>query len=64
MTTKPTHFVYTVKEGKDGSDKGFWTKIGAGFLHKDGKGLNIILDALPVDGQLTIRKPESKEALS
>ena len=54
MATKPSHYVYTVREGKE-NDRGFWTKVGAVFSHNDGKGFNIILDAVPLDGKLTVR---------
>ncbi len=57
---KPSHNVYTVRNGKEGS-KDYWTKIGVAFAHNDEKGFSVILEALPVDGQLTIRKPESKD---
>ena len=57
---KPSHYVYTVREGREnGSD--FWTKVGAAFAHNDGKGFSLILEAYPVDGRLTIRKAEPKE---
>lgn len=63
MTTtannKPAYLVYAVREGKD-SDQSYWTKIGAAFAHNDGKGFSIVLEALPVDGKLTIRKPAPK----
>ena len=56
---KPSHYVYTVREGKErGSD--FWTKIGVAFAHNDGKGFGVILDAVPLDGKLTIRIPDTK----
>ena len=46
----PTHVAYHVREGKS-NDKGFWTRIGAAWAHKDGKGFNIQLDGLvPLDG--------------
>jgi len=54
MATKPTHYVYTVKEGKQ-TDSSFWTKIGVVFTHNDGQGFNVMLDAVPLDGKLTIR---------
>ena len=54
MATKPTHYVYTVKEGKE-RDSSFWTKIGVVFTHNDGQGFNVMLDAVPLDGKLTIR---------
>lgn len=57
---KPSHNVYTVREGGEkGSD--FWTKIGVAFSHNDGKGFSVILEALPVDGKLTIRQHEPKD---
>jgi hypothetical protein len=54
MATKPTHYVYTVKEGKE-KDSSFWTKIGVVFSHNDGQGFNVMLDAVPLNGKLTIR---------
>ena len=48
----PTHIAYTVREGKD---KGFWTRIGAAWVHKDGKGFNIQLDVVPLDGRIQLR---------
>ena len=57
---KPSHYVYTVREGREsGSD--FWTKVGAAFAHNDGKGFSLILEAFPVDGRLTVRKAEPKD---
>lgn len=50
--TPPTHGIYiTPQEGK----KGRWQKIGAGWLHKDGKGLSLIFDAVPVNGRAALR---------
>ncbi len=40
--------------------KANWTRVGAAWSHKDGKGFNVTLDALPVSGKLTIRKYEPK----
>ena len=43
---RPTHGVYQVQgEG----EKAFWNKIGAAWLHKDGKGANPMLDAIPLN---------------
>lgn len=56
---KPSHLVYTVKEGKqDGAD--FWTKIGVAFAHNDGKGFSVMLEAMPFDGKITIRPNEPR----
>ena len=54
----PTHRVYTVRgEGEDA----FWTRIGSAWPHKDGKGFNLQLDALPVDGRLVLREPSAED---
>ena len=55
----PTHIAYHVRDGKD---KGFFTRIGAAWPHKDGKGFNIKLDGLvPLDGQITLRVAGDKK---
>ena len=44
-TKKPSHHVYTVREGgQDNTD--YWTRIGVAFPHKDGKGFSLLLDAM------------------
>ena len=56
----PSHIAYQVKE-RDEKDT-IWTRIGAMWPHKDGKGFNLQLDAVPLDGRVTFRVPtESKE---
>ena len=49
----PSHIAYQVRdrEGK----KGFWTRIGSVWSHNDGKGFNIQLEWVPVDGRITLR---------
>lgn len=49
----PTHEAFQVKD-REGS-KGFWTKIGAAWAHKDQKGFTIHLDAVPLDGRISLR---------
>lgn len=41
---------------REGNGKSYFTKIGAAFPNKDGKGYSILLDAIPapVDGQFKI----------
>lgn len=56
-TYRPTHAVYVV-EGE--GDKAFWIKIGAAWPHDDGEGFRITLTALPVNGQITLRKVKAK----
>ena len=58
---KPTHTAYAVRNfEKDGKPDSSWLKIGAGFEHKDGKGFDIVLDAVPVSGRVTLRVSEPK----
>lgn len=50
---QPTHALFHVTGGKD--DKAHWTRIGAAWPHKDGKGFSLSLDLLPRDGRITLR---------
>lgn len=58
---RPSHTVYHVTD--QGDDKKAWTPVGAAWPHKDGKGFNIRLDAIPVrfDGNLTVRERNTEE---
>jgi hypothetical protein len=51
---QPTHRAYSVikREGQDD----FWLNLGLVFPHKDGKGLNIMLQAFPLDGKIVCRE--------
>lgn len=56
----PSHTAYHVRDREGG--KGFWTRIGTAWPHRDGKGFNIQIDAIPLDGRVTLRVPsEAKE---
>ena len=55
----PTHIAYHVRDGK--GDKGFFTRIGAAWPHKDNKGFNIQLDVIPLDGKLVLRLATEKK---
>jgi hypothetical protein len=58
MAEKPDFKAYTVKDiGKDGEKKGRWLEIGAAWEHKNGEGYDIVLEALPVNGRIVLRKP-------
>ena len=54
----PTHIAYQVREG---SQKSYWTRIGAAWAHADGKGFNIQLEAVPLDGKISLRVPSEAE---
>jgi hypothetical protein len=56
---QPTHRAYSVirREGQDD----FWLNLGLVFDHKDGKGFNIMLQALPIDGKIVCREITDEE---
>jgi hypothetical protein len=58
----PTHEIFAVrKDSDDKNAKGFWTKIGAAWPHKDGEGFSLKLDFLPLDGsEISLRKRKPK----
>ena len=58
---KPSHYAYTVRDTGEQS-KDIWTKIGVAFAHNDSKGFSLILDALPLDGKISLRIPETKQS--
>jgi hypothetical protein len=51
---------YTVSDAPEGK-KGYWTRIGRLFAHTDGKGHDLLLNALPVNGRIVIRQEEPRE---
>jgi hypothetical protein len=55
----PSHFAYQVRE-REGK-KAIWTRIGSAWSHGDSKGFNVQLDAVPVDGRITLRTVEDKK---
>jgi hypothetical protein len=59
---RPTHRLYAVRKMNDG--KSYWTDIGAAWPNRDGKGFNIKLNLLPLDGsEIVMREPrEESEA--
>jgi hypothetical protein len=56
-TQQPTYTAFTVvkREGKDD----YWLNIGAAFMHEDGDGFNVVLQALPINGKIVLRLPKS-----
>ena len=55
-----THRAYTVirREGQDD----YWLNLGLVFGHQDGKGFNIVLQALPLDGKIVCREVADDDA--
>lgn len=45
---------------RDGS-KAIWTRIGSAWAHRDGKGFNIQVNVVPLDGRIALREPSADE---
>lgn len=50
----PDYLAYNVRQTNDGT--GIFNKVGAAWWHRDGKGMEIDLDSMPVDGRVTLRE--------
>lgn len=62
MAGKPDLTAYAVRDFKtaEGKADAAWREIGAAWFHKDGEGIDVVLDAFPVSGRVVLRK--AKEA--
>ena len=60
---KPDLIAYDVRD-VEGRDKSVWNTVGAVWLHKDGKGADVLLHAIPLTGRIVLRerteKPDKK----
>jgi hypothetical protein len=59
-TTEPNTPAFQAWHVTKNGDKGFWTKVGAAWPHRDGKGLSLQLEVLPIDGHIVLRQPLPK----
>ena len=58
MPNTPTHFIYHGKTtGKDKTGKKIWTRIGAAWPSKSGKGSTITLEYQPLVDGITVMLP-------
>jgi hypothetical protein len=55
----PSHVAYHVRD-RDGK-KGYWTRIGSAWAHADGKGFNLQLEIVPLDGRVSLRIASEKK---
>ena len=60
QTEQPNLFAFAVEDAPRGQ-KSYWTRIGRLFPHKDGKGFDLVLNALPINGRIVIRQDEKEE---
>jgi hypothetical protein len=56
---QPAFRAYTVikREGKDD----YWLNLGVAFPHEDGEGFNLLLQALPTDAKIVLRRYKENE---
>ncbi len=60
MTTQqPAFTAFAVSKRGEGQDD-WWNPIGAAFPHQDGKGYNIVLQAMPLNGKIVLRPPKEE----
>ncbi len=55
---RPDQIAYTVRNEPDG--KSYWNRVGVSWSHKDGKGSEVRLESIPVDGCITLRDQRDK----
>jgi hypothetical protein len=58
----PTFIAYQVRERA--GETGFFTRIGAAWPNKDGKGFHILLESIPLDGKIILRLREDQDEQS
>jgi hypothetical protein len=62
MSKRPSHHLWAVRKTDDG--KGYWTVLGAAWMHEDGEGMSLKFDLWPVAGQdIVIRRVKPKSAV-
>lgn len=44
---------HVMQKGK----KSYWNKVGASWRHKDGKGMTLQLETVPINGRIVLRQP-------
>ena len=57
-SNKPEYRLYQVKGEGENS---FWQPIGVAWAHTDGRGVSISLDAVPLNGRITMREIAERE---
>jgi hypothetical protein len=60
-STEPKTPAFQAYHVTNKGDDSFWTKVGAAWPHRDGKGLSLILSVIPMNGQIVLRQPLPKQ---
>lgn len=55
---KPSHRLYVVSGEGEAAN---WTQIGAAWPNKDGRGFNLLCEAMPLTGRVVMREFVEKE---
>ena len=53
-TNAPDYLAWHVTQR---GEKSYWNKVGAAWVHKDGKGYTLQLDTCPINGRIVLRLP-------
>jgi hypothetical protein len=62
MPNTPSHILYHGKAtGKDKAGKKIWTRVGAAWPNKSGKGFNLTWEYLPLGEGITVMLPYDKD---
>jgi hypothetical protein len=56
---KPDLIAYDVRD-VEGRKEAVWNTVGAVWLHKDGKGADVLLYAFPLTGRIVLRERSEK----
>jgi hypothetical protein len=56
-SNRPDFDVFAVREREGGKGKDVFTKVGVAFKRRNGEGVNILLDALPLGRRLVVTLP-------
>ena len=59
MSNMPKYYVYAVKDRGKGKSA-IWTRIGAAWPQSKADGLNVELEALPLDGKIVLMPPKAE----
>lgn len=60
MSSDPVLIAYGVKKSKDGK-RNFWKRIGEAYPHRDGAGLTVQLNVLPLDGRIILLERDAAD---
>jgi hypothetical protein len=52
--------VWSIRDGNEKNPRSYWKHAGRAFVNSDGS-INVLLDVLPIDGKLQIRKRKENE---